>query len=200
MIKPIVVFVIGGPGTGKGTQCKLLAKDFGMIHLSIGDILREQRKKDTNEAKVLDKYMTEYEKTGRLMPTKYILKVIKTAMQEMGWEKNIYLLDGFIKTLEMAKEWDDELGDSVEVKRVIYFTCPLNVMEERLLSRGKKENRGDDNPETIKKRFKLFNDQMEKVVDYYRNRSLLTTIHSDDSIQEVYVESKCALKLAMGWY
>jgi len=73
-------------------------------------------------------------------------------------------------------------------------------MEERLLSRAKKENRGDDNIDTIKKRFILFNNQMSKVVDEYKKRGILTAIHSDDSIQEVFCESKDALKLAMGYY
>ena len=144
--------------------------------------------------------MTDYEKTGRLMPCKYILKVIKLTMKEAGWNKQIYLLDGFIKTIDMVKCWDSELGDIIELKRVIYYTCPLSVMEERLLNRAKIENRGDDNIDTIRKRFRLFNDQMGKVVDEYKKRGILTTIHSDDSIQEVYCESKDALKLAMGYY
>ena len=198
--RPVVIFIIGGPGTGKGTQCKKLAQAFGMVHLSIGDILREQRVKDTDEGRELDKYMLEYEKNGRLMPTKYILNFVKIAMKESGWEKNIYLLDGFIKTLEMAKAWDDELGDIIELKRVIYYVCPNDVMEQRLINRGKTENRADDNLDMIRKRIKMYNERTVPVVDLYKKRGLLTTIHSDDSIEEVYAESRDALKLAMDWY
>ena len=198
--RPVVIFIIGGPGTGKGTQCKKLAQAFGMVHLSIGDILREQRVKDTDEGRELDKYMLEYEKNGRLMPTKYILNFVKIAMKESGWDKNIYLLDGFIKTLEMAKAWDDELGDIIELKRVIYYVCPNDVMEQRLINRGKTENRADDNLDMIRKRIKMYNERTIPVVDLYKKRGLLTTIHSDDSIEEVYAESRDALKLAMGWY
>ncbi len=198
--RPIVIFIIGGPGSGKGTQCKLLVKDFGMVHLSIGDILRERRTKDTDEGRQIDEYMKEYEKTGRLMPTGFVLQVMLSKMKEVGWEKNTYLLDGFIKTMDMVRAWDKEMGDKIELKRVINYECPTNVMEERLLNRAKTESRGDDNIDLIKKRFKLYTDQTLQVVEEYKKRGILSTIHSDDAVEEVFVESKIALKLVMGWY
>ena len=73
---------------------------------------------------MVDSYMSEYEKTGRLMPCSKILEIIKYTMQRFGWNKSIFILDGFLKTYEMYKFWEQDLGDVVIVKRAIYLEVP----------------------------------------------------------------------------
>ena len=94
------------------------------MHISIGDVLRDIRLENTPEGQMVDAYMTEYEKSGRLMPCNKILEIIKYTMKRFGWNNSIFILDGFLKTYEMYKFWEQDLGDEVIVKRAIYLECP----------------------------------------------------------------------------
>ena len=149
--KTQVVFVLGGPGSGKGTQCDNIVRDFKYTHLSTGDLLREEVKKGGELGDKLNAVMSE----GKLVSSEMLVTLLKNAMK--GQEK--CLIDGFPRNQENIDEWDKQIGDSVDLKFVLFMDVDLDTMKARLLKRGEDSGRADDNEETIKKRFDTFTNE-----------------------------------------
>ena len=143
------MFVLGGPGSGKGTQCANIVRDFGFIHLSAGDLLRQEQQRSGPNAELINTYIKE----GKIVPVEITVSLIKNAMQEnIGKGRHYFLVDGFPRNQNNLEGWDGIMRDFAEVSFVLFFDCPEEVMEQRLLSRGKTSGRADDNIESIKKR------------------------------------------------
>lgn len=92
--QPGVILVLGGPGSGKGTQCENLVNHFGFKHLSTGDLLRDEQKQRGLNSELIEDHIKE----GKLVPSKILVRLIKKAMHNKGWN-GIYLLDGFPRNL-----------------------------------------------------------------------------------------------------
>lgn len=172
--KPSVILVIGGPATGKSTYCKKLSEAFGFIHLSIGEVLREERKDtSTFEGKLLDKNMTEFEQTGKLMtsdiPSLFLLK----AMQKNGWEKSVFLVDGFIKAPGGYYYWNDNIAPMVNTLFVLFLECPKEVMLKRLQVRAKTSGRLDDTDKLFDVRIKTYFGLTLPAVEYIKKEGKL---------------------------
>lgn len=165
---PIVYFVVGGPGSGKGTQCENLVKDYGFKHLSTGDLLRDSKKRGSKEAALIESYI----KDGKLVPSESIIALIKQAMERNNFEGK-YLIDGLPRNQENVDAWDKGMKSDVSVKGLIYFKCSDEVMQARLLERGKTSGRSDDNIDTIKKRFETFHKETEPVINDFKNKGLV---------------------------
>ena len=89
---PIVIFILGGPGSGKGTQCELIQTNFKFHHLSAGDLLRAERNKPGSEnGALIQKYIDE----GKIVPSQITIALLEQAMKEKGWENGKFLIDGF---------------------------------------------------------------------------------------------------------
>ncbi|KAJ3195213.1 hypothetical protein HK101_000807 [Irineochytrium annulatum] len=179
---PNVIFVLGGPGSGKGTQCVRLAKEFNYTHLSAGDLLRAELDKGSEIGRQCGDLMKE----GKIVPQAIMIGLLKKAMLEHA-DTPGFLIDGFPRALEQAYEFERVIG---RCRLVLFFSCPLNVLEERLLERGKTSGRADDNIDTIKKRFKTFEDQSMPVVDHYELDGRVVKISSTKTIEEVYAETR----------
>lgn len=148
----LVVFVLGGPGAGKGTQCANLVRDYGFEHLSAGDLLRaEQDRKGSQFGDMIKEYI----KDGKIVPMEVTIQLLENAMTSAidkdGNRK--FLIDGFPRKMDQATAFEEKV---VESQFTLFFDCPENVMQERLLNRGKTSGRADDNEDSIKKRFKTF--------------------------------------------
>ena len=89
--KAVCFFVLGGPGCGKGTQCANLVRDYGFVHLSAGDLLREERASGSKDAELIQKIIDE----GKIVPVEITVNLIKKAMEKNGWNRKKYLIDGF---------------------------------------------------------------------------------------------------------
>ena len=122
--KAKVIFVVGGPGSGKGTQCERIAKHYKLAHLSTGDIFREERKKGGELGDELDKIMTE----GKLVSSELCVKLLRKSMQDKGWEKSTFLLDGFPRSAENIKEWKKQMGKDTHVLCMLNFDCPDDIL------------------------------------------------------------------------
>ncbi|KAJ3038851.1 hypothetical protein HDV00_000257 [Rhizophlyctis rosea] len=173
-----VVFVLGGPGSGKGTQCVKLAEEFHLTHLSSGDLLRAEIEKGSDIGREAEDIMKE----GNMVPTTVILNLIRKAMDE---NKNTpgFLIDGFPRAMDQAHQFEQMIGPC---RAVLYFHCPLEVLENRLLERGKTSGRLDDNLETIKKRFRTFEAQSMPVIEFYKGKGKCVQVSSEDTIDSVY--------------
>ena len=179
--KPVVVFVLGGPGSGKGTQCERIVKDFGYEHLSTGDLLRAETQKGGELADKLNKVMSE----GKLVSSDLLVELLKKAMKERGWEKKKFLLDGFPRNQENIDEWNKQIGKEAFVKFVLFFEVDKETMKTRLLKRGEASGRADDNEETIVKRFETFEKESMPIVDVYNKQKKVRKIDAGKSIEEV---------------
>lgn len=193
------MFVLGGPGSGKGTQCARLSEKFHFHHISVGDILREEVAKGSALGHELDAIMKE----GKIVGAELTLRLLRQALEfrlqpssiqsvqvdpENGTKQLFrgFLIDGFPRELGQAVEFETKL---TQCKFVLYFNCSERVMRERLLKRGETSGRADDNAETILKRFHTFSQQSMPLVEHYRQQNKLVEINCDGSIESVSEET-----------
>ena len=184
--KPSVVFVLGGPGSGKGTQCETIVRDFGYEHLSTGDLLREEAKKEGELSKKLNEVMSQ----GKLVSSELLVELLKKAMKDKGWEKKKFLLDGFPRNQENINEWNKQVGKEAHIQFVLFFDVDKEIMKKRLIKRGEDSGRADDNEETIMKRFETFEKESVPVIKFYQKQKKVQQIDAGKSIEEVNEQVK----------
>jgi len=183
-----VIYVLGGPGAGKGTQCARLVEKLGFIHLSAGDLLRQEQ--DRAGSPYGDMIRT-YIKEGKVVPMEVTIKLLENAMtdainQRGKTEGGVrFLIDGFPRKMDQAIAFDETVCPS---SMVLFLVCPEEELQRRLLKRGETSGRDDDNVESIKKRFQTFKDTSMPVVDYYRASGKVVDIDSGKTIDEVYAD------------
>ncbi|KDD72671.1 adenylate kinase [Helicosporidium sp. ATCC 50920] len=173
-----VVFVLGGPGSGKGTQSSRLVEEFGVVHLSAGDLLRAHMLSGSEEGKMVADMIA----AGQIVPSRVTVDLLQRAMSASG--ARIFLIDGFPRNDENRAAFEKQTG--IHPDFVLFFDCPEDVMERRLL--GRNEGRTDDNIETIRKRFRVFLEQSLPVIQHYDGQSKVRKICADREPEDVYAE------------
>ncbi|XP_021354677.1 uncharacterized protein LOC110451142 isoform X2 [Mizuhopecten yessoensis] len=176
-----VIFVVGGPGSGKGTQCAKIVEKYGFCHLSSGDLLREEVSSGSDRGKRLNEIMEK----GELVTLDEVLALLRNAMEAKISTSKCFLIDGYPRELEQGTRFENEI---VECTSVVYFEVPDEVMTERLLERGKTSGRVDDNEETIKKRLETFHNQTKPVVDHYASKDKAVKIVATGTVDEIFAE------------
>lgn len=188
MTKYNVIFVLGGPGAGKGTQCENIVREFGYVHLSAGDLLREERQRPGSQfGEEIDTHI----KNGTIVPVQITCSLLKRAMESSG--KDRFLIDGFPRNQDNLDGWNKEMSDVATVIRVLFFNCPEQVCVERCLSRGKTSGRTDDNEESLKKRIKTYNESTMLIIEHYRKLDLVSEINAGNSPDAVFEDVKKVL-------
>uniref|UniRef100_A0A224ZBC6 UMP-CMP kinase n=1 Tax=Rhipicephalus zambeziensis TaxID=60191 RepID=A0A224ZBC6_9ACAR len=167
--KPNVVFVLGPPGSGKGTQCQKLVERFGYKHLSAGDLLREEKGTPGSQfGEVIDHHI----RNGTIVPVEITCRLLDRAMQSSG--KSHFLIDGFPRNKDNLDGWNREMSDRVNLQFVLFLECPEEVCVQRCLNRGKAgSGRTDDNIESLRKRFKTYTNDTLPIVEYYDKQDLV---------------------------
>lgn len=175
-----------GPGAGKGTQCEKLSEEFGMIHLSAGELLREERSKPTDNGKLIDSYLKE----GKIVPVEISLKLLRQAISD--YNSNRYLIDGFPRNWDNLSGWNQFMPDICEVESVLFIDCNEVELEQRLISRGKYSGRDDDNVVTARKRFQTFRESTLPIITHFEKeeKSILFKVDGSKSIEIVYDQLK----------
>jgi len=190
-----VVFVLGAPGTGKGTQCQLLQTNLGAgagdgnnytwTHLSAGDLLREAR--DSGTGAMADLIRSKMQ-AGAIVPSSITVQLLEDAMhasyQRTGSTK--FLIDGFPRSHENLDAWDATMK-AHRVGFVLNFECPEEVLVGRLLERAKDSGRSDDTMEVIRRRFQTHVDSCLPILERFQKEGTpLHTIDSARSVNQVY--------------
>lgn len=181
---PNVVFVLGGPGAGKGTMCKLAEMQLGWIHLSIGDLCREAMEAGGNDAETIGACLA----AGELVPNEIVVKLLRDSMEfttRTTGNRN-FLLDGFPRSLSNLDEWYKIFGKESELPKMLYLECPYEVLEQRILGRAKFSGRSDDNIESIKLRFDTFKAETLPTVELFRGKGKCIEIDTSIDRQSVY--------------
>ncbi|KAL0136265.1 adenylate kinase-domain-containing protein [Mucor lusitanicus] len=181
-----VVFVLGGPGAGKGTQCENIKRDYDFVHLSAGDLLREEQKREGSKYGEL---IQNYIRDGLIVPMEVTIALLENAMKESIEKDNKtrFLIDGFPRKMDQADKFEETV---VESKFVLYFTCSEETLLERLLKRGETSGRVDDNIESIKKRFRVFKETSFPVIEAFEKKNKVRQINSEQTVEEVYNDVK----------
>ncbi|EPS67840.1 adenylate kinase [Genlisea aurea] len=184
---PFVAFVLGGPGSGKGTQCMKIVETFGFTHLSAGDLLRKEIASNSeNGSMILDTI-----KEGKIVPSEVTVRLIQAAME--AGRNDRFLIDGFPRSEENRAAYERVIG--AEPDMVLFFDCPENEMVKRVLSRN--EGRVDDNMDTVKKRLRVFSELNLPVIEHYSIKGKLRKIDGTGSADEIFERVRSAVFAAL---
>ena len=184
--KPRIVFVIGGPGCGKGTQCKRIVQNFNYVSFSTGDLLRKYVKDKKEGYEDIESQMKE----GKLISSTTLMKVLKEYI--MNSENKKILVDGYPRNKENIDIWEKEMKDLVDVKGTLYIEVSNEEMTKRLL--GRNEGRADDNEETIKKRLDTFEKETKPILDYFEKKKILMKIDGMKTPDDIEKDIAAKLK------
>ena len=203
------IIFLGPPGSGKGTQAKMMAKEFGIPHISLGDILREEIKNGTEIGNKAKQFLD----SGRLVPDDIVNEIAFLALRCL--EKG-FVLDGYPRTIYQA----EFLKDVTDIDKVIYIDVQKEEIVKRLGGRRnckncgavyhivnnppKQENkcdvcggvlyiREDDKEETIEKRFEIYQKETNPLIEYYKGQGKLVEVDGTQAIERVSADLLAAL-------
>ncbi|MCH8556858.1 MAG: adenylate kinase [Balneolia bacterium] len=182
------IILFGPPGAGKGTQAKLIEKDFNIPQLSTGDMFRAAIKNQTPLGKKVKSIMDE----GKLVPDETVVELVEEALDAPEYA-NGYILDGFPRTVPQAKAFDQRLKNKGrKLNGFISLEVPDEELMKRILSRG--EGRSDDTPEKVKVRLEVYNEETAPVINFYKQQGVYKEIDGMGSIEEIYARIKAELE------
>lgn len=166
-MKNIVIF--GAPGSGKGTQSDKLIEKYGLNHISTGDVLRAEMKKGSELGETARRYIDQ----GQLIPDELMVSILASVYDAFGRAHKGVIFDGFPRTIPQAealKAMLAERGDKVAA--MLELDVPEDELMKRLILRGQKSGRADDNEETIKKRLVVYHSQTQPLIEWYKQEGL----------------------------
>lgn len=205
---PTNIVILGPPGAGKGTQAQYVSTRLNITHVSSGDIFRENLNNKTELGKLAKQYMDK----GELVPDDVTIEMIKERIQRNDC-KNGVLFDGFPRTPTQAESLERILNEmDLKINIVPYIAVPAEELIKRLAGRwtcpvcgrvyhelynpskqtglcdddlAKLYQRGDDKPETVERRIRVYIEQTEPLIDYYKSEDLLVEIDGTKPIDIV---------------
>ena len=183
VMKNIVIF--GAPGSGKGTQSDLLIKNYGLGHISTGDVLREEIKKGSELGKTAQGFID----NGQLIPDDLMVSILAKVYDSFGRGHKGVIFDGFPRTIPQAealKGMLEERGDKVAA--MIELDVPEDELMKRLLLRGQQSGRADDNEETIKKRLVVYHSQTQPLIEWYKKEGLHHHINGLGELDRIFAD------------
>lgn len=183
--------VFGAPGSGKGTQSAKLIDEYGLYHISTGELLRNHIAKGTELGKIADSYISK----GNLIPDDLMISILSDELDNNPETKNGVIFDGFPRTIEQAHALNKLLArHNSKVHAVIGLDVEDEELVERLLKRGLESGRADDNLEAINNRLKVYHAQTKPLKAFYENEGKYHHIPGSGSIDEIFNNIRNSLK------
>ncbi len=211
------LILLGAPGAGKGTQAKMISEKYGIPQISTGDMLRDAVAKGTE----LGRKAKEYMDRGELVPDEVVIGIVKERLQQPDCRKG-FILDGFPRTIAQAEALDKMLGDlGMKIDAVINVAVPEEEVVKRIVNRrtcrkcgavyhliynppkednkcdkcgGELYQRDDDREETVRERYRVYRENTEPLIDYYRRKGVLFDVDGTKDIKGVFQEIDEILK------
>ncbi|MDG2989616.1 adenylate kinase [Candidatus Synechococcus calcipolaris G9] len=181
------LILFGGPGSGKGTQASFLVKEWGIPHISTGDILRKERAQGTELGKQAQTYMDQ----GALVPDQVIVNMVANRMVEADAQQG-WLLDGFPRNVPQSLALEKMLEKIRQpYNYLLFLDVPAATLQDRALNRAKEaaaqseQKRSDDTPETILKRVHVYEQETLPMIEIYKSHPKFVHIDGTLSIPEV---------------
>jgi adenylate kinase len=184
------VLLLGPQGSGKGTQAKRIADEYGLTHVATGEMLRSAIAAGTPLGQRLKPIVD----SGQLVSDDLMIELIRERLDEPDTADG-FILDGFPRTMAQAAALDAmlrEIGRDIDI--TFELQVPDGVSVERLLKRSREEGRADDTPEVIAERLETYHRETEPLVEHYRARGNLVGIHGVGTVNEVFAEIQDALE------
>ena len=184
-MKNIVIF--GAPGSGKGTQSELIINEYGLEHISTGDVLREEIKNETELGKTAKTFIDK----GQLIPDELIIDILAHVYDAFGKEHKGVIFDRFPRTIPQAEALKKMLGErGHRIAAMIELDVPEDILMDRLIKRGQQSGRSDDNEETIKKRLGVYHNQTAPLIEWYQKEGLHHHVKGFGELQEIFADIK----------
>ncbi len=211
------ILIMGGPGAGKGTMSAKIVEEMKLNHISTGDIFRSEIGKQTELGLLAKSYIDQ----GLLVPDEVTNPMVKSYLGKLDNSVG-YLLDGYPRTLDQAQTFDSlTSGTSLAIDKVIVLDLDFDVLAQRITGRrickscgtiyhitnkpskvegvcdtcgGELYQRKDDTLESLTTRLEEYRQSTEPVLDYYRGKGILSVINADQSIDDVWKDTKKALE------
>ena len=180
------VVIFGAPGSGKGTQSERIIEEYGLFHISTGDVLREQIARGTELGKTADSYISK----GQLIPDELMVDILAHVLDSHEESKNGVIFDGFPRTIAQAEALTRMLA---ERNAQVDVVLGLEELIDRLLKRGQVSGRSDDNMETIQKRLDVYHNQTKPLKDFYQKEKKYRAIQGMGSVDDIFESIKSVI-------
>ena len=184
------IIIFGPPGSGKGTQIDLIIKEYGVEHISTGDVLRSEIKNGTALGKTAATYIND----GKLVPDSLIIDMLASVLDAKGKDIKGVIFDGFPRTIPQAEALNTMLAErGEEVTTVIGLEVDDDELIKRIIARGQTSGRADDNEETAKKRLETYCSQTLPLKEFYKKAGKYAMIQGMGSIESIFGDIKKAI-------
>ncbi len=184
------IVIFGAPGSGKGTQSDKIIAEYGVEHISTGDVLRGEIKNNTELGKIAAQYIND----GKLVPDSLIIDMLAATLDAKGKDIKGVIFDGFPRTIAQAEALNAMLAERGQaVSTVIGLEVDDNELIKRIILRGQTSGRADDNEDTAKKRLNTYYSQTLPLKDFYIKEGKYAKIQGMGTIDEIFASIKTAI-------
>lgn len=183
--------IFGAPGSGKGTQSDRLIDEFGLFHISTGELLRNHIAQDTELGRLADSYISK----GHLIPDDLMIKILEDVLDSNPYRaRRGVIFDGFPRTIAQAEALEKMLeARGAGIDAVVGLEVPEEELTQRLIKRGQREGRSDDTPETIKERLNVYHSTTHPLREFYTGKGKYSSVDGTGTIESIYSDIKKAL-------
>ncbi len=182
--------VFGAPGSGKGTQSARMIDEYGLYHISTGELLRDHIARQTELGRIADEYISQ----GHLIPDDLMISILENTLDSNPETASGVIFDGFPRTIPQAEALNGMLERrGAKVNAVIGLEVDDAELIDRLLKRGQESGRSDDNLETINERLNVYNKQTAPLRDFYIKEGKYHAIKGSGSIDDIFNEIRTRL-------
>ncbi|XP_034102732.1 adenylate kinase isoenzyme 1 isoform X2 [Drosophila sulfurigaster albostrigata] len=191
MVDVPIIWILGGPGCGKGTQCAKIVEKYGFTHLSSGDLLREEVASGSDKGRELQAVMS----SGGLVSNQEVLSLLNGAVSRAKGNSKGFLIDGYPREKNQGIAFEEQIAPA---DLALYFECSEDTMVQRILARAAAAavKRADDNEATIRSRLQTFKQNTSAILEQYVDKTL--TINAERDVDVIFTEVvdaiECVLK------